>query len=47
MFLSRFMRRRKLKAVANQLEQIVSEQILITARISALMAKFKLGRFWK
>lgn len=47
MFFSRFMRRRKLKAVAHQLDQIISEQILITARISALMAKFKLGRFGK
>lgn len=47
MFFSRFMRRRKLKAVKYQLEQIISEQILITARINALMAKFKLERFGK
>lgn len=47
MFLFRFTRRQKMKAVAYQLEQIISEQILITARINALMAKFKLGRFGK
>lgn len=47
MFFSRFIQRRKLKEVANQLEQIISEQILITARINALMAKFKLGRIGK
>ena len=35
MFFSRFTRRRKLKSVKHQLEQIISEQILITARFAA------------